>query len=88
MVDARSGAAFEELGDVMAQMNADGVRVELLYLDASDGALVHRFKETRRPHPLVSEATAGPASSRRFSSNACCWSRRARWPTVFWIPAP
>ena len=59
VVDARCGAAFEELGEVMAQMHTDGVRVELLYLDASDAALVHRFKETRRPHPLVSEATAG-----------------------------
>jgi len=59
VVDARSGAAFEELGSVRTQMNNNGVCVELLYLDASDGALVHRFKETRRPHPLVSEATAG-----------------------------
>ncbi|MCW3055029.1 MAG: putative P-loop ATPase protein [Chthonomonadales bacterium] len=59
VVDARSGAAFEELGDVLAQMKEDGVCVELLYLDAGDGALVQRFKETRRPHPLVSEATAG-----------------------------
>jgi UPF0042 nucleotide-binding protein len=59
VVDARSGPSFEELSDVLAQMNADGVRVELLYLDASDAALVHRFKETRRPHPLVSEASAG-----------------------------
>jgi UPF0042 nucleotide-binding protein len=59
VVDARSGTAFDDLGDVMAQMNNDGVCVELLYLDASDGALVHRFKETRRPHPLVNEATLG-----------------------------
>jgi UPF0042 nucleotide-binding protein len=59
VVDARCGAAFEDLGDVMARMNGDGVRVELLYLDAGDGALVHRFKETRRPHPLVDEATQG-----------------------------
>ena len=59
VVDARSGAAFEELGDVLAQMKEEGVCVELLYLDAGDGALVQRFKETRRPHPLVSEATAG-----------------------------
>jgi len=59
VVDARSGAAFEELGDVLARMKEEGVCVELLYLDAGDGALVQRFKETRRPHPLVSEATAG-----------------------------
>ncbi|MCW3098408.1 MAG: hypothetical protein JWL77_4026 [Chthonomonadaceae bacterium] len=59
VVDARSGTAFDDLSDVMAQMNNDGVCVELLYLDASDGALVHRFKETRRPHPLVNEATQG-----------------------------
>ena len=59
VVDARCGAAFEELGEVLAGMKATGFCVELLYLDAGDTALVHRFKETRRPHPLVDEATAG-----------------------------
>ena len=59
VVDARCGSAFEDLGDVMTQMNSAGVHVELLYLDAGDGALVRRFKETRRPHPLVGEATSG-----------------------------
>jgi UPF0042 nucleotide-binding protein len=59
VVDARSGAAFEELGDVLARMQETGLCAELLYLDASDEALVHRFKETRRPHPLVNEAATG-----------------------------
>jgi UPF0042 nucleotide-binding protein len=59
VVDARCGVSFEELGEVIAGMKEADVCVELLYLDASDAALVHRFKETRRPHPLVNEATAG-----------------------------
>jgi UPF0042 nucleotide-binding protein len=33
------------------------VRVSLLFLDASDAALVRRFEEARRPHPLQGDGT-------------------------------
>lgn len=36
----------------------DGSWIELLFLDASDQALVRRFSETRRPHPLARGTTA------------------------------
>ncbi len=58
VMDIRSGAAFAELGEVMQGLHQAGVCIELLYLDASDAALVNRFKETRRPHPLLTETTA------------------------------
>ena len=35
-----------------------GSGIELLFLDASDKALVRRFSETRRPHPLARGTTA------------------------------
>ena len=32
-----------------------GVKFEILFLDASDQALIKRYKETRRSHPLAGE---------------------------------
>jgi len=34
------------------ELTAEGGTIEMLFLDASDHALVRRFSETRRPHPL------------------------------------
>lgn len=52
VVDVRGGHFFEPLQEVLAEMQASRQKYELLYLDASDEALVRRFKETRRSHPL------------------------------------
>ncbi|HZT44048.1 MAG TPA: RNase adapter RapZ [Chthonomonadaceae bacterium] len=59
VVDTRSGAAFDELPTILAEQSKAGLRIETIFLDASDDALVHRFKETRRPHPLLSDPTDG-----------------------------
>ena len=53
VIDTRAGAAFAELPDVLQQLDKACVDVETLFVDASDAALVQRFKETRRPHPLL-----------------------------------
>jgi UPF0042 nucleotide-binding protein len=52
VIDTRSGPSYATLTDVLEQMKAAGNSVEILYLDASDTALLQRYKETRRPHPL------------------------------------
>jgi len=52
-VDIRSGQALEELERVLEEITLQGVRHELLYLDASDPVLVRRYKESRRVHPLA-----------------------------------
>ncbi len=52
VVDTRSGESFRQLSDIVAEMKSAGTPVEILYLDASDNALLQRYKETRRPHPL------------------------------------
>jgi UPF0042 nucleotide-binding protein len=54
VIDTRAGASFAELPAVLQELDKAGFHVETLYLDASDDALVQRFKETRRPHPLMS----------------------------------
>ncbi len=57
--DVRSGAGFAELPAVLEELKARNVPIEILFLDANDAALVQRFKETRRPHPLLSESMSG-----------------------------
>ena len=38
--------------EVLHALRAMGHDVEVIFLDASDEALLRRFSETRRPHPL------------------------------------
>ena len=52
VVDIRGGKFFDKLLQVLDEMEASGQKYELLFLDASDVALVRRYKETRRRHPL------------------------------------
>ncbi len=53
-VDIRSGETLGDLNDVLNKMRENKFNFEILYLDASNKALVKRFKETRRDHPLTS----------------------------------
>lgn len=53
-VDIRSGRSFGELETVLEKLSFTGIEVEVLFLDADDGTLVRRYKETRRSHPLAS----------------------------------
>ncbi|MEG0969654.1 MAG: RNase adapter RapZ [Acidaminococcaceae bacterium] len=53
VVDIRGGEFFNETVGVLDELQHNGVAYDLLFLDASDAALVSRYKETRRPHPLA-----------------------------------
>ena len=55
-VDVRSAGSLPHLLPLLAQLRAEGVSIQVVFLDASTDALVRRFSETRRPHPL-SEAS-------------------------------
>ncbi|MFN3865227.1 MAG: RNase adapter RapZ [Demequina sp.] len=57
VVDVRGGEFFQDLDTVMDDLETKGVPVRVLFLDASDAALVRRFEEARRPHPLQAEGT-------------------------------
>jgi UPF0042 nucleotide-binding protein len=51
--DVRGGVWFKELEPVLERVeSARGVRPRVVFLEASDEALINRFRETRRPHPL------------------------------------
>lgn len=51
-IDVRTRAFFEGADAALDTLGASGHHVEVIYLDASEEALVRRFSETRRPHPL------------------------------------
>ncbi len=52
VVDIRAGIFFKDLFKSLGYLKELGINREILFLEASDEALVHRFSETRRRHPL------------------------------------
>lgn len=51
LVDAREGAEIEKLPAIYRALS-DQQSVRLVFIEASDSALIRRFSETRRPHPM------------------------------------
>jgi UPF0042 nucleotide-binding protein len=51
--DVRGGESFEGIASVLEGLGRNGVPYRLLFLEASEDALVNRYKETRRRHPLA-----------------------------------
>jgi RNase adapter protein RapZ len=51
-MDARSGTSVRQLPQTVAALKQHGVDVRLIFLEAKDEALIKRFSETRRRHPL------------------------------------
>ncbi|MDO8646377.1 MAG: RNase adapter RapZ [Candidatus Planktophila sp.] len=52
VVDVRGGRFFDELKQALEELKKNGFIYRLVFLDATDQALVQRFESTRRPHPL------------------------------------
>ena len=55
-VDIRSAGSLPHLLPLIQQLRGEGIAIHIVFLDASTDALVRRFSETRRPHPLSGEA--------------------------------
>ncbi len=69
-VDARSAESLPRLRTLLQDLAGEGIVIRTLFLDATTEALVRRFSESRRPHPLSGHlpsargdaaAGAGPA---------------------------
>ncbi len=56
VVDVRGRNFFADLQE-MVQSLRDGTKVRVLFLEATDSALVRRFEAVRRPHPLQGGGT-------------------------------
>ena len=58
-MDARSPKGLPQLPGQLQQLKRDGAVVHSVFLDAGISTLVRRFSETRRRHPLSSQAQDG-----------------------------
>lgn len=70
VIDVRGGSFFTEAATALDELRAAVGNFRLVFLEASDGALVRRFDATRRRHPLGSEGSvaAGIQRERRVMS--------------------
>jgi UPF0042 nucleotide-binding protein len=66
--DVRGGTYFEGLTEMLDDLRASGVKHRVLFLEADEQALLTRYKETRRRHPLAPTGTvvAGVARERKI----------------------
>jgi UPF0042 nucleotide-binding protein len=53
--DVRGGDYFDDLLQVLDDLEAEGLKPTVLFLEADEETLVDRYKETRRRHPLAPE---------------------------------
>ena len=51
-IDIRSGEALGQLSLCLEELKRHNYNYEILFLEANEKALVKRYKETRRKHPL------------------------------------
>ncbi|MEO7126206.1 MAG: RNase adapter RapZ [Nakamurella sp.] len=55
VLDVRARVFTDDLAGVVKSLDARGYRPRVLYLDASDAALIRRYEANRRSHPLQGE---------------------------------
>ncbi|HYP55323.1 MAG TPA: RNase adapter RapZ [Solirubrobacterales bacterium] len=53
--DVRGGEYFDDLVQVLDDLEGEGLEPRLLFLEADEETLLDRYKETRRRHPLAPE---------------------------------
>ena len=65
-MDVRTASSLPLVPEQLATLQAQGVMVKSLFLDATTGTLVRRYSETRRKHPLSQAASEhSPLDQRR-----------------------
>ena len=52
-LDVRAGQSFSDVTEILEGLKQKGYSFEILFMDASEAALIKRYKETRRVHPLA-----------------------------------
>jgi UPF0042 nucleotide-binding protein len=57
IIDVRGGEFFGELQENLNLLRTRSINLRLLFLEATDAALVKRFESVRRPHPLQGSGT-------------------------------
>ena len=67
-IDIREGKSLEQLPKTLDGMRKSGFDLKVIFLDASDQTLVHRFSETRHRHPLGKNLSQAIKTERKFLS--------------------
>ncbi len=57
VVDVRGGRLFSDVQQAIESIGVSSANVRVLFLEATDSALVRRFEQVRRPHPLQGDGT-------------------------------
>ena len=57
VIDVRGREFFDQFSDSLNAVKTRDVNLRLLFLEANDAALVKRFENVRRPHPLQADGT-------------------------------
>ena len=71
---ARGSSGFPEVYNGIRQ----SVNARLIFLEADDEAIIRRFSETRRPHPLGTDTSITKSIQLRAQRS---WRPFAGWPT-------
>ncbi|MDD6024096.1 MAG: RNase adapter RapZ [Oscillospiraceae bacterium] len=58
--DVRAGRTFDGLLSALNELDSMGCDYTIVYIEASTEAIIKRYKETRRSHPLSKDGTALP----------------------------
>jgi UPF0042 nucleotide-binding protein len=62
--DVRGGSYFEGFAQMLDDLRAAGIRHRVLFLEADEQALLTRYKETRRRHPLAPSGSVAEGIAR------------------------
>jgi UPF0042 nucleotide-binding protein len=57
VMDLRERSFLDKYRRIFARLKENGYKIEILFLESSDDALLHRFSETRRIHPLSTKGS-------------------------------
>ncbi len=52
-LDVRADQSFEQATKIIQELKEKGYKLEVLFMDCNENALIKRYKETRRVHPLA-----------------------------------
>ena len=55
VTDTRGSKDPSDINNMISELKNYGIQFKILFLDATDDCLIHRYKETRRSHPLGDE---------------------------------
>lgn len=65
VIDSRGGLPIEELKDAVMALGRENVVSRIVFLDADDEAIIGRYEENRRPHPLGLDTIVESISAER-----------------------